>query len=544
MEQAKQQAQSLLTNLQTNLPGVKIGVVNFNEIANTIGKAGTAENTLSNGISALTSGGETAIAQGILQAKQGYETGKNKVMVIITDGKETVETEERVIEQIESLRNSGIKLTTILTGNSDNIFGTTERPRYGKVYSIEENISNENTAEEIYQEIIKQSQIEADRSLGKDIEGEEGEPAEGTRRWQINEYDEMTYEKGVILNIEEINMLEGQERIDRIKALAQTTWMTAETQEVEFAANNIGPDKIHEVNQALVKRPIAQLKLSEEIGSIKLMLSDGTVIIDTAKGLSKNVLGLGVEGLDTVSVYLDEELMQGATIEVAYKLVIENVGEIDRLSNYFEGAEPDTITTTAKVIYAYINKNVVYRQDSQIDGSGWIRVDENIAEEDDVSDDTTDIIENGTKIALRTDAFKEVELYPVGSKELRNGEGTSQAAVSRIDTDLVLSKVISPKDDESSSLTYECLMEVTVRGNEVGRRVLGAIPGNLGTNISKSEKEGTPIILETEEATSKKIIVTKPLGEDRSHKTTLIALATLTLIATGIMCIKKKNKNN
>lgn len=546
MNQAKQTAQKLITDLQNKLPGVKIGVVNFNETAKTIGKVGTKANALSNGINSLVSGGETAIARGIIEAKQGYKTGTNKLMIIITDGQETVDTEELVISQVESLKSLGIKLATILTGNSDNIFGTVDKPRYGKVISIANMATNGIETGPIYQEIVNQSEIEADRSLGKDIEGAETNPEAGTRRWQINEYKEMTYEKGVILNIEEIEWLEGQERINAIEKLANTTWMQSETKEVEFSANNVGKDHIHEVNQALVKRPTAELKLREEISSIKVMLSDGTVIIDTAKGLNKNVMGLDVPNA-TISVYMDEEIMQGATIEVAYKLVVENVGEVDRLSNYFEGASDETITTTAKVIYAYINENVVYRPDNQTEGVEWTRVEIPVAQNDEVSPETQDVIEKGTKIALRTDVFKEVELYPVSSKEVRTGQGSSQKPISEISTDLILSKLISPESDEDSSLTYDCAMEITVRGNEVGRRVLGSVPGNIGgriEEIDKAKEQGTHIQLETEEATSRRIIITKPLGEDRSGKNRLIALAGFTVLALASCLLKRKNEQN
>ena len=249
------------------------------------------------------------------------------------------------------------------------------------------------------------------------------------------------------------------------------------------------------------------------------------------------MLGLDVDGLDTVSIYLDEELMQGATVEVAYRVMIENVGEVDRLSNYFEGESDATITTTANVVYAYINKSVVYRADGQpLDPETGEPLNWEPAQEG--QDGLPAGSVGGTNITLRTDAFEKMELYPVGSKEVKNGEGISRTEVI---PELVLSKLISPENDQTSSLTYECLMEIAVRGNEVGRRVLGAIPGDLGTKINSLE-DGTHIELEAEEADSQKIIVTKPLGENRSGKTTLTALAIFTTIAAIALCLKNQQK--
>ena len=350
----------------------------------------------------------------------------------------------------------------------------------------------------------------------------------------------MTYRKATVLDIEGIDKLTGEERSNRIEELANTTYMKAESEEVEFLASNVGADKIHEVNQALVERPRAQLELTEEITGIKVTLSDGNVIIDTAKGLSKNVMGLDVPDAN-VSVYMDEEIMQGATVEVTYKLCVTNTGEVDRLSNYFEGESDDTITTTAKVIYAYINQNMVYREDETNGDITWDVIlpedknenGENIMDSE-LSEETIDGVENGTTMTLRTEGLKEVELYPIGSKELKLGDGTYK---NEITAGLILSRLISPEDDQSTNLTYDCSMEITVRGNEVGRRVIGSIPGN-----HRIDEEGTIISLEPDEAATRRIIITKPLGEDRSMRNVVIALIGCTVVAGGIIVALKRNK--
>ena len=538
---AKQAAVKLIEDLKGKLPGVKIGVVNFNENANIIGGLTEETEVLANGINSLSSGGETAIGRGIKEAKEIFENGKTKLMILITDGQETVEIEEEVIRQIEDLREKGIGLVSILTNNSDNIFGTEENPRYGEVYNIiNDDEIYTRIVEEIYQKILKESMVEEDRSLGKDIEGEKENPEPGTRRWQINEYSEMTYKKATVLDVEGIDKLSGAEREKRIEELANTTYMRAESEKVEFAASNVGKSKIHEINQALVERPRARLELTEEITGIKVTLSDGNVIIDTAKGLSKNVMGLDVPDA-TVSVYMDEEIMQGATVEVTYKLCVTNTGEVDRLSNYFEGESDDTITTTAKVIYAYINQNMVYREDESGKDITWEVIledskneqGENIMDSE-LSEETIEGVENGTTMTLRTEGLKEIELYPIGSKELKQGDGTYK---NEITAGLILSRLISPEDDETTNLTYDCSMEITVRGNEVGRRVIGSIPGN-----HRVDQEGTVISLEPDEATTRRIIITKPLGEDRSLNSLYIALASCIMIAGGIIIIKKKGK--
>ena len=536
MEKAKKVANTLIERLSQNLPGIKIGIANFNNEGNLIGKVGTSQSQNKAGINGLRAGGETAIARGIQSAKEGYANGTTKQMIIITDGQETVDLEEEVIRKIESLKESNIGLISILTNESDNIFGTEEKPRYGSVYSIinQNNVSDE-IINQIYEKVKKDSEIEKYRSLGKDLEAD--------RKKQIEEYSEMTYKKATVLDVEGIEKLTNtEEKQNRIKALAESTKMRAETKEVTFEAGNVGTDKIHEVNQALIERPLNKLEMKEEISGIKVKLSDGSILIDTEKGIDKNVMIPEIPDAP-VSIYMDEEIMQGAEVEITYSISIVNTGEVDMMSNYIEGASDSTIPTTAKVIYAYINKNLVYRQDSQEGNTKieWEVKDKKSKTEDgknlfneELSEDTKDMA--GTKITLRTDGLKETKLYPEDSKEVK--EGNETANLNKVSANLTLSRLLSPEDDETTSLTYDCSMEITVRGNEVGRRIIGSIPGNQKVNT-----EGAVIELEPDEATSRKIIISKPLGENRNQTYIFYIVAGLGIVAIiGIVLLPKKKK--
>ena len=79
-----------------------------------------------------------------------------------------------------------------------------------------------------------------------------------------------------------------------------------------------------------------------------------------------------------ISVYLDEELMQGATVKVKYKIKIRNTGEIDKIGNYFQYEEEteeykraqETITTSAATVFSYKNPNWVFRVEDQTTEEG------------------------------------------------------------------------------------------------------------------------------------------------------------------------------
>ena len=548
IEEAKGAANKLIADLKNRLPGAQIGAVNFNEIAGTIGKVDATTAVLKNGIDKLTAGGETAIGRGITQGINGFIDGKLKLMVLITDGQETVETEESVINKIEELRDNNIKLVTLLTSQSENIFGTKQNPRYGKLYQIEESSTiSSDIVEQIYQEVISQSEIETDRSLGDDLEGTQENPERETRWYQINRYSEMNHEKSAELDIEGISKITNEtDKQKAIETLEEHTAMRSVTKQIEIFANKLGTGKVHEVNQALVERPKAELKLVQDIGGIKVTLSDGTVLIDTVKGLSKNVMGLDIEDTKLpISIYMDEEIMQGSTIEVIYKLKVVNTGEVDRLSNYFEGASTDTITTTAKVIYAYLNNSIVYRgeDNKQLTETGelsevWKQATEKEWELD-LSKATIAGLKDVSKITLRTTSLDEQELYPILSKEVKSG---IKSAKTEVGVDLILSKIISPEDDTSTSLTYDCTMELTLRGNKAGRRVINSRLGDYKPVSLKDKENGTKVEIKTDpdETTARSIIITKPFGENRNIKSVLIALSILTTIATVIIILKHK----
>ena len=70
-----------------------------------------------------------------------------------------------------------------------------------------------------------------------------------------------------------------------------------------------------------MERPKTKLIIETQIMTLKVVLADGTVIIDTAKGLSKNVLGLDQKDVP-ISIYMDEEIMHGSNLIVQYEIKI------------------------------------------------------------------------------------------------------------------------------------------------------------------------------------------------------------------------------
>ena len=517
VEQEKRAAKELTKKLTEKLPGVKIGLVAYNQDSWTVGKLGGKQEDLENAIDTLQAGGETSILKAMQLMEKSYSSNsKKKIMVLLTDGRPTQENEEEVSKEIESASDqSGIDLISILTKDADAIFGTVETPRRGKVYRIQSDRIYEEIVGNIYQEILEESIVKQDRSYGKDVEEE--------RKAQIEKFTTFNYDNASLLDIDNIReMADGEEKQNAIQELAKATKMTAKTDFLKFRPNNTGKDKVEQINLGLRERPKVELSMEQEVVGIKVTLSDGKVLIDTAKGVNKNVNGLDkADEKVPISVYIDEELMQGTEIQVTYQIKIRNSGEIDKMSNYVTGESDATIPTTADYVYEYVNKNMVMRQEYQ--GSDmWSRLETKDANK--ISKHVLkEVTENNIQI-FQTDGLR-AELYPAGSKEAEDGKPTETIGY------LVLSKIISPQDD-NATLSFENSLEIVQRSNLAGRRAYRGIPGNYVPNTDTDEVDNTRV---------RKVNITRPLGGHEKPVAFVMGAIVILVLAGGtILLLRKK----
>lgn len=217
------------------------------------------------------------------------------------------------------------------------------------------------------------------------------------------------------------------------KELRNNTWMFADTArfnvQIEYnkTADN-GLEKpsyrIKNIDFGLEERPETKIELNKEIVGIKITLASGEVIIDTAGGINKNVNWVSQKKNETkgitykretkkytydqgqVHVYMDEEIMQGAKLQVDYLITIKNnsdtdyVGEDGSLGTaYYQGrysTNDKIVTTKVDKIIDYVDNSMVFRK---IDSQPW------------------DLVEN-MKEFLTDDLKKEVEEKEELQKEI------------------------------------------------------------------------------------------------------------------------------
>ncbi len=170
----------------------------------------------------------------------------------------------------------------------------------------------------------------------------------------------MDYKKAEILAIHEI-LAEKDENIkkERLKEISDLEIkMTADSYPVSIKFDDNEPVK--HINLGLQKIPESQLELSKEVENIIVRLSSNEEIINMKEQRTKNLQHFIN---DSYNIYMDEEIMQGANIEIIYKIDVTNVGEVDNLMTYLKYYDFDV----KKSIYAKLGGNVDGLNEQQLD---------------------------------------------------------------------------------------------------------------------------------------------------------------------------------
>lgn len=352
--------------------------------------------------------------------------------------------------------------------------------------------------------------------------------------------------------------------VELIEALKENTQMYADTAKlairIEYDTNEIdsNADKsyvVKSVDLGIEERPKASIELNKEVSRIRVILANGKTQVDTNTNFNQDVLwAKGAktrEDASIISVYLDEELMQGATVIIDYKFTIKNNSEIetvgdkefldqikdkeiptisatDSIGTYlgetyytgkFENTAENARYTSIRIdkILDYVDNNIIYRKE---DSREWDEVPlsnlQKLKEEFSKENYISGKLEINNNHLIVTEQLKDKEIYPYEQKEIG----------------LTLSKVLSP-ENEADDLFYGNIAEIIELTSTTGRRDYEAIPGN-------QDPENPPSELDSD--WSENVGITKPTGENRIY---YILGATIGIILiAGIILIKKKVLDN
>lgn len=329
----------------------------------------------------------------------------------------------------------------------------------------------------------------------------------------------------------------------------------------------------------VIERPREDIVVDKTISHVKLTLANGQVLIegdpriDTmsyAKALGFNdIINNREESLSALdkllSIEMDSELIQGATLNVTFAVTVTNNSEIDyeydssmggNEKYYYYGENPtNIIKQSVELLVDYIDSELVCKVGENAEdennkkwyttlGGEQITADYlkdngyiSFKKQEEDSDRTYETLKNGDYTILVTEEFK----------ELAPGESKSQY--------LSASKLLA--NQEESNL-YDNHVEILKLNGKIARTIDSV---NNGEQIVKTYKPGNYIPSLTDRTTNSdgtlelvglhqpdddrvRIVITPPTGTSNYITTYIItAVVGLIVIVGGIFFIKKKIMN-
>lgn len=306
-----------------------------------------------------------------------------------------------------------------------------------------------------------------------------------------------------------------------VDELTTNTWKIAKTPKIEVKEVK-DAERIPNVDLGLVERPKTQLQITNNVENVKVTLSDGSIVFDatqtaeaTKGNETKNVIWKsnrsatkGITG-GFIQLYLDEELMYGATIQITYKMQINELNdyvEYEGLEYYAKGRtnSENKVESKAKKLVCYIPNKM------QLNETGnWKTTNiDTIIDKNLVNDKLKDTISS------QSNTISKIEADNINNAYLNNNM-------------LTISQLITK---ESAQGGYECKVEIVELENAVGRRMETSIVGNFNP-------ANDPV--ENDEAKAEDVTVMPPFGIGQVFYY-ILTIVIAGMLVVGIIFIKKK----
>lgn len=284
------------------------------------------------------------------------------------------------------------------------------------------------------------------------------------------------------------------------------------------------PDfKIENIDFGIVERARQDLALRKRVNTFKVTLANGQVIADMTIDEKGNITGernhvtyMGPSsstGNGFVKLELDNELIQGATVEVEYEIKVTNNSELDYVSEDFykygiKSGNEVTITPTS--IIDYLDKNWGFEAEKNKEWTvkSLDEIKNIVAKEVYENEDST----IADKTILYTESLKGQKLKP-----------TESATVN-----LNVSKVLSNSDE----ISLDNESEITELTKDGGSRLIST-PGNYIPGQEETK--------ESDESIAETVIVTPSTGANLGFIVpVMIGVIALVILGAGVVIIKKK----
>lgn len=290
----------------------------------------------------------------------------------------------------------------------------------------------------------------------------------------------------------------------------ETTITDGTVEQVRFTVNN--------VDFGIVERPKQKLEFSKRVSGFKITLANGQILVDAKvtedgklEGLHEHTTYIGpsnANGIDVngiIRTEMDNELIEGATLETTYTMKATNIGEVDYVSDryyyYGNNAGSDKVRVSVTELIDYVDGRLSVVDDK------WEEKDRNFLNDVNARQKDNETYLNSTRTYVTSHL----------SKELAPGESNT--------VDLHTSKLLTSTDDN----TFENQAEIA--------------------EVTKKDafNTGTPVQVEWNEDkfyfnvdNSETTIIIPSTGEDKAYAMPIIIGTTaLLILGVAIFVIKK-----
>ena len=281
--------------------------------------------------------------------------------------------------------------------------------------------------------------------------------------------------------------------------------------------------RIQNVDFGIVERARQDISLTKRVKTFRASLANGQLIGDITIDENGNITGetnyityIGPSETNNpqngfIRLELDNELIQGTTIEVGYEMKATNNSELDYLSeNYYKYGivEGDVVTITPTGVIDYLDKEWAFDKENN---EAW-----EVLQKDDLNGLVAEVVYNDENSSIND----KVILY---TNELAKPlEPTATNSVM-----LNVSKIITTGDDIELGNETE-IVEIDKNGGSD----ITSTPGNYIPGLGHQEND---------DGMAETVIVIPSTGQNLNFITPIaIGLVALVVLAGGVILIKKK----
>lgn len=327
-----------------------------------------------------------------------------------------------------------------------------------------------------------------------------------------------------------------------VDELTTNTWKIAKTPKIEVTEVK-GGERIPNVDLGLVERPITQLQITNNVENVKVTLSDGSIVFDatqTAEATKgneiKNVIWksnrIATKGITGgfIQLYLDKELMYGATIQIMYKMQVNELNdyvEYEGLEYYAKGRtnSENKVESKAKKLVCYIPNKMQFNKTQSGDWNSITDINEIIpAEEKDGENINNNLVNYRLKDTISSQSNTICKIERPDNTEDKKAYLDNAYLNNNM---LTISQLITKEGAQGG---YECKVEIVELENAVGRRMKTSIVGNFNP-------ANDPV--ENDEAKAENVAVMPPFGIGQVFYY-ILTIVIAGMLVVGIIFIKKK----